>query len=223
MAATKTATKTKKTKQLSAEDLISAYKDYTLTHGHPPVSVFLFTKELKIPESTFYDHFGSFDALEKHLWKQYVTDVIEAIKSDTTYEEYGTRERLLSFYFALFEHLRKDRSYLVHSLRMDKNMPTGLSGFRPVRDAFLHFVEELIVDGIDNGEIEQRPIIGERYKDGLWVQFVFLIGFWLKDDSARFEKTDAAVEKSVNLAFELMSSGPLDQLIDFTKFIWQNR
>ena len=41
---------------------------------------------------------------------------------------------------------------------------------------------------------------------------------WLKDESKAFETTDAAIEKSVNLAFELLSQGPLDSIIDFGRF-----
>ncbi len=223
MAATKTAPKARKKKKLTASALTSAYKEYTVTHGQPPVSVFLFTKELGHSEAEFYEFFGSFEALEKQLWNEYIAAVIEAVRADEAYNEYSVRERLLSFYFALFEHLKQDRSFITHSLRLEKNLPGGLTNYRPARETFISFVQELISDGISAGEIEQRPIISDRYKDGLWFQFVFLVGFWLKDDSARFEKTDAAIEKSVNLAFELMASGPLDQLVDFTKFIWQNR
>lgn len=224
MAETKTAPKAKKKKQLTPEQLMAAYKEYTLSHGKPPVSIFLFTKEMGHMESEFYDHFGSFEALEKQIWRHYIQDVIEAVESDPAYAEYSGRERMLSFYFALFEYLKRDRSFIQQSLSLDKNnLSKGLATFKPVREQFIEFVQGLVNEGFASGEIEQRPVISERYKDGLWFQFVFLVGFWLKDDSARFETTDAAIEKSVNLAFELMSSGPLDQLIDFTKFIWQNR
>jgi hypothetical protein len=51
--------------------------------------------------------------------------------------------------------------------------------------------------------------------------------FWwfyvLKDDSKDFEKTDAAIEKSVQLSFELIGKGVLDVAIDFGKFLFQNR
>ncbi len=94
---------------------------------------------------------------------------------------------------------------------------------RPVREVFIEYVQTLISAGIESGEIEQRPVISDRYKDGLWFQFIFIIAFWLRDDSSGFAKTDAAIEKSVNLSYELMGSGPLDRIIDFTKFIWQNR
>ncbi|MFN6082873.1 MAG: TetR/AcrR family transcriptional regulator, partial [Bacteroidota bacterium] len=63
----------------------------------------------------------------------------------------------------------------------------------------------------------------DRYGEALWVNMLFVTGFWLKDQSAGFEKTDEAIERSVNLAFDLMGRSPLDSMIDFGKFLFQNR
>jgi len=55
------------------------------------------------------------------------------------------------------------------------------------------------------------------------LQFLFVLNFWLNDDSAQFEKTDAAIEKAVHLSFDLMGKGPLDTMVDFAKFLYQNK
>jgi ubiquinone biosynthesis protein COQ9 len=47
--------------------------------------------------------------------------------------------------------------------------------------------------------------------------------FWIDDTSNAFEKTDAAIEKSVNLAMDLMGKSPLDAALDFGKFLFQNK
>ncbi|MFN9518224.1 MAG: TetR/AcrR family transcriptional regulator, partial [Bacteroidota bacterium] len=57
----------------------------------------------------------------------------------------------------------------------------------------------------------------------LWANLLFVMGFWLKDSSNAFEKTDEAIERSVNLAFDLMGRSPLDSMIEFGKFLFQNR
>jgi hypothetical protein len=49
----------------------------------------------------------------------------------------------------------------------------------------------------------------------------FLLLFWRDDESAGFEKTDAAIEKSVNLAFDLIGKGAVDSAFDFAKFLYQ--
>jgi hypothetical protein len=51
----------------------------------------------------------------------------------------------------------------------------------------------------------------------------FLLIFWKDDTSAGFEKTDAAIEKSVNLAFDLIGKGAVDSIFDFAKFLYQTK
>ena len=56
-----------------------------------------------------------------------------------------------------------------------------------------------------------------------YVDEFFLLLFWKDDESPGFEKTDAAVEKSVNLAFDLIGKGAVDSFIDFAKFLYQSK
>ena len=57
------------------------------------------------------------------------------------------------------------------------------------------------------------------YSEGAWVQMLFLLKFWMDDDSAGFEKTDMAIEKSVNTIFDVFDNTPLDAVFDFGKFL----
>jgi hypothetical protein len=52
------------------------------------------------------------------------------------------------------------------------------------------------------------------------VQFWFIIQFWMTDESRDFEDTDAAIEKGVNLGFDLMKENTLDKAFDLAKFLW---
>ena len=45
----------------------------------------------------------------------------------------------------------------------------------------------------------------------------------MDDNSAGFEKTDMAIEKSVNTVFDVFDNTPLDSIIDLGKFLWQNK
>jgi AcrR family transcriptional regulator len=200
------------------------YKEYLLTEGKIPTSVFLFMKGLGLAEQEFYEHYGSFDGIESTIWNEYMEETITAVTSEKIYQQYSSRERLLAFYFTLIERLKKDRSYVKYTVETKMKKPDLMPGFlRKFRDRFTSYVEALIQEGVDQGEIIKRPVISKGYRDGLWLQLIFVIGFWLKDDSAGFEQTDAAIEKSVNLAFEFMGEGPLEKMIDFAKFLYQNR
>ena len=52
---------------------------------------------------------------------------------------------------------------------------------------------------------------------------LFLLKFWMDDSSPSFEKTDMAIEKSVQTVFELFDNTPLDSVIDFGKFLWNEK
>ena len=100
--------------------------------------------------------------------------------------------------------------------------PQYLSG---AKDAFIDYVEELIDEGKNKNEIVERSEYWnweERYADGLWIQFMYVIRFWLQDESDGFEKTDEAIEKAVNLSFDLMGEWPFDSMFQFAKFYFQS-
>jgi hypothetical protein len=46
-----------------------------------------------------------------------------------------------------------------------------------------------------------------------------LLKFWIEDQSPKFEKTDIAIEKSVQAVFDLLQSNPLEKWIDLGKFM----
>lgn len=49
------------------------------------------------------------------------------------------------------------------------------------------------------------------------------MNFWKSDDSAAFEKTDVAVEKSVNTIFDVFDNTPLENILDFGKFLYKEK
>jgi hypothetical protein len=51
---------------------------------------------------------------------------------------------------------------------------------------------------------------------------MFIINFWLDDDSKDFEKSDEAIEKGINVSFDLFQRSPIDNLFEYGKFLTQN-
>lgn len=204
--------------------IISGYVNHVLETGSEPLSVYKFAKELKMKEEEFYSYFTSFYAIKTAVWTKLFDDTLSNLESQEVYREYSSREKLLGFLFTWVEELKKNRSYLLalYGKHMDlkKLLPTEVKGFRA---KFKDFANEIILEGKETEEIANRPIISDRYDEALWLQVWFVFQFWLKDSSPNFEKTDAAIEKSVNLAFDLMGKSALDTFIDFAKFLYQNK
>ena len=205
------------------EKIIGGYKEYKLMHGGQPASVFAFAKSIKIEESQFFEHFSSFTDLESEIWEAMVVQVLDAINADEAYPEFTVREKLLSFYYTMLEVLKANRSYVLMELEDTRPSVRENPKLKKMNAAYLDFIQGLVIEGNDTGEIPKRPFLSDQYKHGFWVQLLFLINFWKNDNSKGFENTDAAVEKSVNLSLDLVEKGPLDSMIDFAKFLYQNK
>lgn len=199
-----------------------AYKDYVLNHGVEPPSVYKFASDLGVEEPIFYEYFSSFSNIKSQLWQGYIHNTISTLKKDKSYADYTVREKLLAFYYTLIEALKQDRSFVVHCLQGLKKTDITPDFLKKFKDQFNDYANELIGQGIENQEIKDRPVIGKRYHDAMWLQLLFVLNFWAKDTSHKFESTDAAVEKAVNLSFDLLGPGPLDTIVDFAKFLYQH-
>ncbi len=203
--------------------LVDAYLDYVLTEGRRPATVYAFTKKLKMQEAAFYQEFSSFDALEEKVLKTMTEEVIQSLTKSEEWTGFTAREKVLSFFFALIEKLKEKRSFLqwLQAQTTDTDLkPAYLKG---LKHAFEQMADSILAKGIDDQEVKKRGKLSDKYTDALWIQFLFIYRFWLKDTSSEFEKTDEAIEKSVNLYFDLVGQSPLDSMIEFGKFLLHNR
>ncbi|RRB06940.1 TetR family transcriptional regulator C-terminal domain-containing protein [Larkinella rosea] len=218
------------------EKIRKAYIDYVLENGTPPPSVFQFAKKLKISEADFYQEFTSFESIEADIWRDYFRQALQTVETDPIYQTYSVREKLLAFYYTWIEVLKAQRSFAVFSYNRLRQAHAQASPMTKARmgnqssrvlqlfkESYFDYVRDLLAEGRESKEVEPRPFLSDRYADGLWTQTLFILHFWINDVSKNFEKTDTAIEKSVNTAFDLIGRSPLDSLFDLAKFIFQNK
>jgi len=206
----------------TAQQIRKAYLDYVLTNNEKPKSVYSFVKKLKITEAEFYQFYASFESIEKNIWFELTFETITKIKEQEVWFQYSSREKILSFFYSYVENLKNERSFIIYSLKNFKgkfSTPNVLAGVKPI---FENFAEEIINDGLESGELAERKFLSKRYKDALWVQFVFILNFWVNDDSDGFEKTDEVIEKGINVTFDLFQHSPIDNLFEYGKFLSRN-
>lgn len=214
--------KAKAKPKMTAETIADTYIDYVLTNNEPPKSVYSFSKDIGISEAEFYNYFASFEAIESNVWELLTSETITLSTAQEIWSQYSSREKLLSFFYSYIELLKSKRSFIVYSLKNRCNKlstPSVLSGTRLV---FEDFSEQVIQEGLDSGELADRKYFTKKYKDGLWIQFKFILNFWIEDSSAEFEKTDEAIEKGINVTFDLFQRSPIDNLFEYGKFLTQN-
>ena len=198
--------------------ILVAFAAHWSEEGRPPRSVARFCKELGITEVIFYKHFPSLHAVEKAFWRHWITEVISAVEGGEDWEEFTARERYLSFLFALTQSAIARRSLLLERFHdiSPISHPAALEG---MRSEFLEFTGRLIDRGTESGEIAERRGLTTLYPGILYVHLRWVIDQWLKDESKEFERTDAFIEKTVTLAFDLFRSQALDSAADLIRFL----
>ena len=212
-----------KKKEITNQDILGFYIDYFLENNKQPHSVYKFAKHYNFDESIFYANFSSFEQIEKTFFTSLFQQTMGLLEKSEDFESYDARTKLLSFYFTYFEMLTANRSFTVALLKEDKNKLKSLSKLTELRKHFKQFFDTLEIEKID---LKQEKLIEFQEKtmsEMAWLQFLFTLKFWIEDTSLSFEKTDIFIEKSVNTSFDLMDIAPLKSLIDFGKFMWQEK
>jgi hypothetical protein len=207
---------------ITAEELQNAYLDYVLTQGAEPKSVYIFAKENNLSEDEFYNFYGSFHGLEQSIWTDLSNKALTEVQNQEVWNQYSSREKALAFFYAFVELLKSKRSFVLYSLKNSGRSigtPAILAG---VKEVFNGFAASIIEQGVESGELTDRRFFTSKYKDALWIQFGFILNFWAKDNSAGFEKTDEAIERGINVTFDLFEKSPLDSLFDYGKFMINN-
>lgn len=204
------------------ESIQTAYIDYVLTEGEEPKSVYVFAKKNDMTEEDFYRFFGSFEAVEQNIWADLAKKTIAEIKTQEVWLQYSSREKALSFFYSFFELLKGSRSFAVYSLKKHQRTLSHPKVLNDLKNIVENFADDIIKQGLESGELADRKFLSNRYKDGLWMQFGFVLNFWLGDTSVGFEKTDEAVEKGVNVTFDLFQRSAVDNLLEYGKFLAKN-
>lgn len=216
------------------------YIFYTLKNNKRPQSVQAFVAPISLQEKDFYHLFSSFDELEKDIFSSFVAETIQKLEGDDLFRQYDSREKMLAFYYTWFELLKNHRSFIAFMeqqksfwFKLPSYLPFGnfvfkfllkqaLANVRPymtsAKKPFKNFMKAIVNEGI--GEtIADRFWITSQYDELLWGMTILLYYFWMTDNSPKFERTDAAVEKAVNWAFDLMRPNSWDSGFDLAKFL----
>ncbi|OHT44345.1 TetR family transcriptional regulator C-terminal domain-containing protein [Flavobacterium tructae] len=212
-----------KNKAITREDIVSKYMDEVLEKGQKPKSVYHFAKENGFTEAEFYAFFGTLEGLEKEIFRLFFANTVDLLHKNADYHEYDMKNKMLSFYYTFFEILTANRSYVLQSLKIDRNPLKNLVQLTSLREAFKEYVSEILTDDYRLEQEKFQKFQEKALQESAWLQLMMTIKFWMEDSSAAFEKTDIFIEKSVNASFELMNVAPMNHLIDFGKFLFKEK
>lgn len=215
----------KKTKSEKVTDdfIIAGYMNYVLEHETFPKSIYKFCKIITIEEAEFYQFFGSLEALRKAVWSKFYTNTEKLLNENKEYPGLPNKDKLLTFFFTFFELLTLNRSYVLFTLNEHKGMLKNMEQLKGLRKQIKAFATDLIEDGNADKMLKITQHNPQLFSEGTWVQFLFLLKFWMDDTSPAFEKTDIAIEKSVKTVFDIFDNTPLENIVDFGKFLFKEK
>ena len=205
------------------QKVFESYSTSVLEHEKEPKSVYLFCKELKIEEADFYKHFSSLEHVKTQIFCEFFDNTFALISKEKNFVSQSPQEKLLAFYYTFFEVLLLNRSFVIVTLGGGKDKMQKLGSLNGLRTAFKKFASGLIQDGnaVKQSRFTHHP--EGIFSEGAWVQLLFILKFWMEDQSPGFEKTDMAIEKSVRTVFDLFDNTPVESILDFGKFLWQEQ
>jgi hypothetical protein len=208
---------------ITKEYIVSQYMDEVLETQKKPVSVYHFIKGKDFTEAEFYNFFGTLEGLEKEIFRMFFANTVNLLHKNADYSEYTMKNKMLSFYFTFFEVLTANRSYVLQSLKFDRNPLRNLTQLSLLRENFKEYVSEILTDDYRLEQEKLQNFQEKTIQETAWLQLMMTIKFWADDSSPAFEKTDIFIEKSVNASFELMNVAPLNHLIDLGKFLFKEK
>lgn len=209
-----------KTSENLKEKILNGYMDFVLTEGKDPATVYIFSKNLGIEESSFYEYFNSFESIATSIWEDLLHTAISQVQKGEEFATFSARDKVLAFFYTLIENLKRKRSYVALSAK-GWLIPGKAGAVKSAAEKILMpFFKEIVEEGLATGELATRQKVDDHYAQALMIQFWFVLEFWLKDESIGFEDTDAAIEKAVQLGFDVMKENTLDKAFDLAKFLW---
>lgn len=213
----------KKSVKMTTEKWISSYMEYVLEHETVPKSVYKFAKENKSNEEEFYKSFGSLEAIQKEIWEQFYIKSVILMQAAPEVDSFSNREKMLTFFYTFFEMLTANRSYVLFMLNRNESTLKNLEQLKGLRKNVKNFAKDLIAEDNDAKNIKLLQKNETVFSEGAWLQMMFLLKFWIDDNSPQFEKTDVAIEKSVNTIFDVFDNTPLERVLDFGKFLFKEK
>ena len=213
-------TKAKASSEVSKvrQSILDTYIAQLQKTGKTHISVHSLCLDLKIGEKEFYGEFPSLSAVEKHFWKGWIESIIDAVSSGKEWGAFSAKEQYLAFLFAFAGEALEHRSLLEQRFSNLTLLcsPDTLDG---LKSSFKDFASGIIARGMESGEIAHRGPLGNVYPEVLYIHWRSVLEYFLKDESTRFERTDAFIEKTVELAFDLLRTQAVDSAADLIRFL----
>lgn len=207
------------TKREKRDELQNVYWKHLLLKGSRPKSVFALMDSLEREEEEFYHYYASLESLEAYYWQSTVDATITVLKEDEEYADYLADQKLLAFFFTFITHIQSNRSRFVEFFPKPGLCSNAKTRTKGMRHSFKAYAREIVAEGVQQGVFADRKKLTEQYDRFIWMHFLSIIHYYIKDNSESFQDTDAFIEKSTHFGIQSAASGVLESGFDFLRFV----
>lgn len=165
--------------------------------------------------SHIYTLFPNKQAILKFYYPALIIRYQAMIAEIDDFDAYSISEKLSNFAFTLFDMMEERQKFVENTFReFEWNCSSNNSEFqKEITALFKHF---FTTDG--NIATSAGFFMGHLFYGALKTQYLYLIKFWLKDDSEGRERTFALVDKITEFMEELVYSKIADKGFNLVKY-----
>jgi Tetracyclin repressor-like, C-terminal domain len=212
-----------KKKKISLPKLIDLYMDEVVRLQAKPTDIASFTTAHNFEEDAFYEHFESFVALDREIFKILFDTSVATLIESPDFISFEKKDKLLSLFYTFFENLTLNRDFVITTIGTYNNQLKALSVFSDMKTSFSQFMGMLNFETISLQIEAVENLQKTSITEGAWVQLLLTIKFWMSDTSTDFQKTDIFIEKSINTSVELLNTQSFHNILDLGKFLYNEK
>jgi len=209
-------------KQRTRTRLLEAAVDVISEKGFRSASMREIANRAEVGDATIYNYFPSKEKLLYGYCEHVQSRVIEQLKAIDDFHEYTLQEQLHQFVELQLQTWLPAREFLKEVYEQTFVSPVaGYERMQATRELFSSTIIELLDAAIEAGEIPDQP-----YRELLprlaWDYMNAVLAYWLQDDSDQFSNTTQVVDRSVEIAFQLLKGGLIGKSIDLVSFLFRS-
>jgi AcrR family transcriptional regulator len=202
--------------------LVKAAVELCVEKGFSELSMREVAAHAHVAPGTAYKYFPDREQLVRAFFELKLADAEASLATINGFDSFTFKERLHAFVGALLDEYLPDREFVAIAMRSLVDAPLqSLGAMQPVRRKLVEVVESMLEAAVANDEFPP-PLHRGFLTSAFWDYTVFVVLYWLKDESQYFAKSTEFVDKSLDIYVTLVRSGLVDQAARLGLFLIKN-
>jgi len=196
---------------------LSIYMDYNSRYKESPRPIYIFDKDNIFEKMFYHEYINISENIENSIFTVFFNNTLKALSKSYRYEEFDSQNKLLSFYYILFEIFTTNRDYILYLNDFDKNLNNTFSFLNNFKK---HFIQHAANLGLRTLKIEHINS-NKSIKKGIWEEFISVFDFWLDDNSFQFEKTAVYIHEFINKNQNIKNDFVSENITEINKLMYK--